>query len=277
MAAAEAFVASRLRDAGWATERQAFDGGANVVATRAGLDPTALVVLAHLDTVAGSGGADDNGSGVVALLELARLLERFTFERSIVLAAVDLEETGDFAGSEALIAGLSAERPVAGAIVFECIGFTDPRPGSQRVPPGLGVLYPGQLRRAEAAHMAGTWTLVVYRSTGLPLARAFAEGLVATAGAGATLLVRDPLDLPVIGPILPWLVPTVRHFGRSDHVAFWRHGIPAIQVTDTADLRNPRYHTGLDLPDSLDYARLADTVVATALAICRLSGAVIPG
>ncbi len=271
MAAAEAFVESRFRDAGWDAGLRPFDGGANVVAQREGADSTALVVLAHLDTVAGSGGADDNGSGVVALLELARLLAPLAFERSIILAAVDLEETGDFAGSEALIGALCAERQIAGAIVFECIGFTDARANSQRIPPGLGLLYPGQLRRAKALRMAGTWTLLIYRSTGLPLARALGEGLVSLAGADAALLVRDPLNLPVIGRILPWMVPTVRHFGRSDHVAFWRHGIPAIQVTDTADLRNPRYHTGLDLPDSLDYDRLTDTVVATAFAICRLA------
>ena len=276
MAAAETFVASRLLDAGWDVSRSTFDRGVNVAAAREGADPTALVVVAHLDTVAGSGGADDNGSGVVALLELARLLAPITFERSIILAAVDLEETGDFAGSEALIDALRAERQIAGAIVFECIGFTDAHAGSQRIPPGLGLLYPAQLRRAEALRMAGTWTLVIYRSSGLPLVRAFGEGLVATAGTDAALLVRDPLDLPLIGPVLPWVVPTVRHFGRSDHVAFWRHGIPAIQVTDTADLRNSRYHTGLDLPDSLDYERLADTVVATAFALCRLAKAVRP-
>jgi Zn-dependent M28 family amino/carboxypeptidase len=228
-------------------------------------------VVAHLDTVAGSGGADDNGSGVVALLELARILAPLTFKRSVVLAAVDLEETGDFSGSEALIAELRTQRQVAGAVVFECIGFTDASPGSQRIPPGLGVLYPGQLRRAEALRMAGNWTLVVYRSTGLPLVRAVGEGLAAAAGDDTPLLVRDPLDLPLIGRFLPWIVPTVRHFARSDHVAFWRNGIPAILLTDTADLRNPRYHTGLDLPQSIDYQRVADTVAATALAICRLA------
>lgn len=229
-------------------------------------------MVAHLDTVAGSGGADDNGSGIVALLELARILAPCRFERSVVLAAVDLEETGAFAGSEALIHELLGGRDIAGAIVFECIGFTDRTPGSQHIPPGLGLLYPGQLRRARALEMAALWTLAIYRSTSLPLARAFGEGLVASAGADAVLLVRDPLDLPIIGPILPWVVPTVRHFARSDHVAFWRHGIPAILVTDTADLRNPRYHTGQDLPVSIDLNRLADTVAATGFAICRLAG-----
>lgn len=271
MEAAETFVAAGLTDAAWPAERRPFASGANVVARREGSERAALVVIAHLDTVAGSGGADDNGSGVVALLELARVLEAFRFRRSVVLAAVDLEETGDFAGSEALIGELLAVGEVAGAIVLECIGFTDRHASSQRVPPGLGVLYPGQLRRAEALDMAAVWTLLVYRSSSEPLARAVGEGLLASAGPDAALLVRDPLDLPVVGRILPWAVPTVRHFARSDHVAFWRHGIPAIQLTDTADLRNPRYHTGLDLPDTIDHQRLADTVVACAFAICRLA------
>lgn len=277
MEAAEQFVEQGFVSAGWTAERQSFPGGVNIVATLEASDPAALVVVAHLDTVAGSGGADDNGSGVVALLELARLLAAVPLKRTIVLAAVDLEEAGSFAGSEALIGRLTAERPVAGAIVLESIAFTDARPGTQRIPPGLGLLYPGQLARARAMKMAATWTLVVYRASALVLARALADGLAAAATPDAPLLVRDPLDLPFIGRLLPWLVPTVRHFARSDHVAFWRHGIPAILVTDTADMRNPRYHTGMDLPDSLDYQRLADTILATALAVTRLARGVSPG
>ncbi|HET8587772.1 MAG TPA: M28 family peptidase, partial [Candidatus Limnocylindria bacterium] len=267
--AAERRIAARLNDAGWRAERRPFDGGANVVALREGAERSALAVIAHHDTVAGSGGADDNGSGVVALIELARLLAPFRFKRSIVLAAVDLEETGRFEGSAALIQTYGPR--LVGAVVFESLAFVDARPGSQRIPPGLSVLYPEQLERARANALAGTWTLLVYRSTGLPLARAVAAGFTGF-GRGTPLVVRDPLDLPLIGRALPYLVPTVRHFARSDHTAFWRNGIPAILLTDTADLRNPRYHTPFDLPATLDYDRLADTVVATAFAICRLAG-----
>lgn len=270
-AAADRQVESWLIEAGWPALRQPFDGGVNVVAVREGDERPALAVIAHHDTVAGSGGADDNGSGVVALVELARLLAQFRFRRSVVLAAVDLEETGRFEGSEALISRL-ADRLV-GAVVFESLAFVDRRAGTQRIPPGLGVLYPAQLDRVRANSFAATWTLLVYRSSGLPLARAVADGFAAAAGQDATLLVRDPLDLPLIGRALPYAVPTVRHFARSDHTAFWRHGIPAILLTDTADLRNERYHTPFDLPGSLDHERLADTVVATAFAICRLAGA----
>lgn len=269
--AAERQVEAWLNEAGWSAERTPFDGGVNVVAVREGDERPALAVVAHHDTVAGSGGADDNGSGVVALVELARLLAPFRFRRSVVLATVDLEETGRFDGAEALIADLASR--LVGAVVFESLAFVDRRPASQRIPPGLGVLYPAQLERVRANGFAATWTLLVYRSTALPLARAVADGFAAAAGPDVSLLVRDPLDLPLIGRALPYVVPTVRHFARSDHTAFWRNGVPAILLTDTADLRNPRYHTPFDLPASLDYDRLADTVVATAFAICRLAGA----
>jgi Zn-dependent M28 family amino/carboxypeptidase len=269
-AQAERQIQAWLREAGWNAERQEFGDGVNLVAVREGDERPALGIVAHHDTVAGSGGADDNGSGVIGLVELARLLAPFRFRRAIVLATVDLEETGRFQGTEALIAALGSR--IAGAIVFESLAFTDPRPGSQHIPPGLGVLYPQQLERARRLEMAATWTLLVYRRSGLPLARAFGDGFAANAGPDAALLVRDPLDLPLLGRLLPYAVPTIRHFARSDHVAFWRHGIPAILLTDTADMRNLRYHTPFDLPASLDYDRLTDTVVATAFAICRLAG-----
>ena len=41
---------------------------------------------------------------------------------------------------------------------------------------------------------------------------------------------------------------------RSDHVPFWKRGIPALMWTDTANFRNPNYHQGSDTPDTLDYA-----------------------
>lgn len=76
----------------------------------------------------------------------------------------------------------------------------------------------------------------------------------------------------IIGPLLKRVVPAVRNFVRSDHAAFWEAGIPAIQVTDTANLRNPNYHRPSDTPDTLDYDRLKDIVLATAVAVHRIAG-----
>jgi len=46
----------------------------------------------------------------------------------------------------------------------------------------------------------------------------------------------------------------------SDHSYYWAHGFPAVMVTDTAFMRNGRYHTAEDTPDTLDYARMAEVV-----------------
>lgn len=273
MGAAERSIVASLRGAGWTARREHFSGppgGWNVEALRDGAEPGTIAVVAHHDTVAGAGGADDNGSGVAVVLEVARLLARCRLRRSVLLATVDLEETGRFTGAEALIAR-HANR-LAGAIVLESVGFVDSQPGSQRIPPGLGMLYPRQLRAARANGLAGTWTLVIYRSSSLALARAVTAALRAPGDPAVALAIRDPADLPIIGRALPWTVPTVRHLARSDHAAFWRRGVPAICVTDTADLRNPHYHRPDDRPATLDARRMADVAVATAFAVARLAG-----
>jgi len=80
-----------------------------------------------------------------------------------------------------------------------------------------------------------------------------------------------PTGLPALGPLLERTVPFARDFARSDHVPFWEAGVPAVQITDTANFRNPHYHRSGDTPETLDYHRLADVVAATALAVERVA------
>ncbi len=244
--------------------------GVNVVAVKEGEQRDAVVVLAHHDTVPGTGGADDNGSGVVALMELARLLGPGSFRRTVVLAAVDHEELG-FLGAYRLVDRLRAERPVVGAYVFEMLAYSSADPGSQQLPAGIGLLYPGQVRRIRANAARADFTAVLYRQTGRTLAVTFAEALAHLCGPASTVLLRTPTDLPVLGPVLAKTVPFARDFGRSDHVPFWAAGLPAVQITDTANFRNPHYHRPTDLPPTLDIGRLADVTAATAHAIGRLA------
>jgi Zn-dependent M28 family amino/carboxypeptidase len=293
MAAVDALVLDAFRSAGWQAELREFAvkdawawasasgsprvmradalTGVNVVAVKDGASPEAVVVVAHHDTVPGTGGADDNGSGVVALMELARVLGPLRLRNSVVLAAVDLEELG-FLGSRQLVSELLAERGVVGGVVFEMIAYSDPTPGSQRLPPGFDVLYRGQARRVRARGLRGDFTAVIYQQSSRSLAASFTECLAHLAGPAASVLLRAPTDIPVVGPLLARTVPFTRDFARSDHVSFWDAGLPAVQITDTANFRNPHYHAAGDTPDTLDYQRLADVVVATALAVERTTG-----
>jgi acetylornithine deacetylase/succinyl-diaminopimelate desuccinylase-like protein len=135
--AADAMIRDAFRSEGWQTDLRPFStsvpdlptqpgarstvvSGVNIMATKEGASTDAVVVVAHHDTVPGSGGADDNGSGIAGLIELARLLGPKDFRRTIVLAAVDHEELG-FVGSRLLVRELLAGRRVNGAFVLEML------------------------------------------------------------------------------------------------------------------------------------------------------------
>ena len=245
--------------------------GANVVAIGDGETDEAIVIVAHHDTVRGAPGADDNGAGVAALIELATQLPGRSFRRTVILAAPDFEEIG-LIGSRYLVRWLRAHYRVRGAIVFDPIGFMDARPGTQKVPAGIDRLYPGQTARLDERDRAGDTVVAIYRRSSARLVREWARCLAATIGPERVLLLRDPLDLPFVGPAL-LAVPAARHFSRSDHVNFWRAGLPSIQVTNTANFRNPNYHRPSDTADTLDYETLARITAATALVIERLADA----
>ncbi len=285
-----------FNDAGWPAERQPFSfdnamgyadyghfgpvryarlDGANIVAARAGVaaPQEAIAVLGHHDTVRDSPGADDNTASAAALLELARTLGPWQFRRTVVLAVTDMEELGFF-GARALLKGLAGLYRTIAAINFETMGYTDSAPGSQALPPGLGLLYGGQVRRVREGGYRGDFTAVIYNGGARPLASMMRSALVHLAGPHAALLLRDPNDLPVIGKLLNRTVPAVRNFSRSDHVPFWEARVPAIMLTDTANFRYRHYHQLTDTPDKVDYERVGDIVAATATVLALTAGLV---
>jgi hypothetical protein len=159
---------------------------------------------------------------------------------------------------------------ISGAIIFETMSYISNTPHSQRIPSGLASLYPGQVRKIKSRDYRGDWTAVIYRGASAEIACAFAEGLTHSAGVYAPVLIRDPADLPLIGRGLKrW--SGRRFFARSDHASFWEVNIPAIMISDTAELRNPNYHEWTDTPDTLNYEHLGTIVSATALALARLA------
>ena len=243
--------------------------GTNLVAIAQGDTDEAIVIVAHHDTVRDSPGADDNGAGLAALLELAAMFEGRRFRRTVILAAPDFEEIG-LVGSRHLVRWLRSRYRVRAAIVYDPIGYMNAAPGSQIVPAGIDRLYPGQVERLMERGNVGDTVVSLYRRVSLGLVTEWARCLAASIGPERVLLLRDPLDLPVIGPAL-MAIPVARNFSRSDHVRFWQAGLPAIQVTNTANFRNPHYHRPSDTPDTLDYATLARIVAATALLIERLA------
>jgi Zn-dependent M28 family amino/carboxypeptidase len=104
-----------------------------------------LVIGAHYDSYGDAPGANDNGTGAAAALELARLLAdlRGKTDTRIRLVLFTNEEppyfqTSDM-GSYRYARSLAQRRePVIGMISLETLGSFSDEPGSQRYPPTLG-------------------------------------------------------------------------------------------------------------------------------------------
>jgi hypothetical protein len=214
-----------------------------------------VVVGAHYDSVAGTTGADDNGSGTAALLALARAFSGALVKppaRTLRFVAFANEEPPHFqtpAMGSVVYARRCRERgeQVVAMLSLESIGFYSDRPGSQRYPFPFGLFYP----------TVGDFVAFVGDVSSRALVRE-------TLGA-----FRASTPFPSEGVAAPGLVPGV---GWSDHWAFWQEGYPAVMITDTAPFRNPDYHTAHDTPDRLSYSPMARVVAGVEKVVAELVG-----
>src|SRR5215470_686580 len=150
--AAATHLEMSLGDAGYEAQREEYrSGGAVVRNVLAELKGTTrgdeiIVVGAHYDSVRGAPGANDNGSGVAAVLELARALRGWKPMRTWRFALFVNEEPPFFYSGEmgsqvhARHARERNERIVA-MFSLETIGYYSDQPGSQHYPFPLSVFY----------------------------------------------------------------------------------------------------------------------------------------
>jgi Zn-dependent M28 family amino/carboxypeptidase len=259
-AAAREYVRTHLQTAGFdvneQANRQVGMNCINLLTAPLPDDPNLPLVIvgAHYDSTPDTPGADDNASAVAALIEIAawlkpRLVDAGKWATArLQLAAYDLEEYG-MIGSYAHARSMTG--PVRCMISLEMLGFTDKRPGGQKLPPQLAGLYPdvGDFIGVVGNQASQRWLDIV--TAGLKTA----EGLPVEA-----------MAVPGTGEMLP---PT----RLSDHSSFWDAGHPALMVTDTSFFRNPHYHLASDRPQTLDYPFLANVTAGMGAAILRLLAA----
>lgn len=253
------YLEGELAALGYAPAAQRFAVGAgevrNIEAELAGGARAAeiIVVGAHYDSVSGSPGANDNASGVAAVLELARLMRDAAPARTLRFVLFVNEEPPYFK-SEAMgslrYARRSRERgeQVVAMFSLETLGYYSERPGSQRYPFPLGFFYPGEGNFVAFVSNLGSRAL---------LHRALAA-------------FRRHAALPSEGVAAPAFIPGV---DWSDQWSFWKEGYPALMLTDTAPYRYPHYHSAQDTPDKVDTERLARAVSGLRAMLGELAGA----
>ena len=225
-----------------------FQGGTfeNIIARKRGsASDEHIIIGAHFDTVPGSPGADDNASGVAAMLELARILADRKWKHTVEFIGFNVEEWM-MIGSNAYVQKLKRNNiRVRGMISLEMVGFATNESGSQKMPPGFGFFYPNIGNFIAIVGNVRSWKLLKHFKTNM----------------------KEIEGLPVESLIIPFngiSLPPVRW---SDHSPFWDAGYPALLITDTSFYRNPHYHGPADTIETLnlDFIQKVTDGVAQAL------------
>jgi hypothetical protein len=244
--AAAEYVEDRFTNAGFKVARQGFmaldETCHNLEVELPGRAKRGEIVVigAHYDSVFGSPGANDNGTGVAGVLALARRWAGREPERTMRFVAFVNEEPPFFQTDQmgSLVYARSCRErgdKIVAMLSLETMGCFSAQKGSQKYPFPFGLFYPS---RGDFIGFVGN-----------------------TASAGLVRhcikVFRQQALFPSEGGALPGVLPSI---GWSDHWSFWQAGYPALMVTDTAPFRYVHYHTATDTPDKVDYDRLARVV-----------------
>lgn len=243
---AEDFLTTSLASAGYAVERHVYsvsgDDCANLVVVLPGTTHASEIVVVggHYDTVDDCVGANDNGTGAIATLALARRFAGKQFSRTLRFVEFVNEEPPFFQtenmGSLQYARRCRARNENITAMVsLETMGYFSDAPGSQQYPPGIAAFYPSTGNFIGFVGSVGS------------------RGLVTR----ALKVFREKAAFPSEGAALPSVLPGI---GWSDHWAFWQVDYPAFMVTDTAPFRYPHYHSPNDTVDKIDMERFARVV-----------------
>jgi len=196
-----------------------------------------VIVGAHYDSALGTPGANDNGTGVACLLELARHFVSYRGPRELRLVWFTNEEppyfqTADMGSVHYARALASEQRHVVAMLSLETIGYYTDLSDSQQYPGAVSAFFPS----------VGNFLAFVGNNDSADLVRRSVAAFRSTT--------HFPSEGLSVGA-------EMQGIGWSDHWAFWQIGVPAVMVTDTAIFRYKHYHRVTDTPDRLDYRRLA--------------------
>lgn len=254
---AASYIEDQWRALGYSVERQEFGVGetrcANLIAARKGSSRQSEILLlgAHYDSVIGCPGANDNASGVAALLEISRMFQAVEPSLTVRFVAFVNEEPPFFmTPQQGSMAYAEAARHRGDDIrlmaSLETIGCYSSEPGSQSYPPLFGFFYPNR----------GNFIGIVSDFRSRAVAQRLAEAF------------RRRSDFPLQTASTFRFIPGV---SWSDHLSFWRQHYRAVMVTDTAFCRYRHYHAASDTPDKLSYPEFARVTLGLFEAFAQLA------
>jgi Zn-dependent M28 family amino/carboxypeptidase len=210
-----------------------------------------VVVGAHYDVCGNQEGADDNASGVVGILETARLLAGQTLNYPVEIVAYCLEEPpyfrtekmGSYIHAKSLY---DSGTDVYGMVVLEMIGYFDDKAKTQS--------YPVKVLKV-AYGTKGNFILLARKTNSGEFVKKFTSGFKENAE-----IKTESLKAPA----------KIQGIDFSDHLNYWKFGYDALMVTNTAFYRNHNYHHTSDKMETLDIPKMMKVIDTTVAAIINL-------
>lgn len=209
-----------------------------------------ILVGAHYDTIEDTPGADDNASGIAALLELFRLLSGCRFKKTVRFVAFTLEEP-PFFSTELMGSMVHAKNcrkrkdKIDLMVCLEMMGF-----GSRRCHQD----YPINHNRVEYPVYGCYMSVISLPSNSMPV-----HEWTHVYNARARRKIYE-----YIGPA------SIPGMDLSDHMSFIRSGYPAIMLSDTGFYRNKHYHSPDDTYETINFRFLCDSIVNSREALKQL-------
>ena len=210
-----------------------------------------LIVGAHYDVHGETDGADDNASGVVGVLETARILakEKRHLKHNVEFVFYTLEEPPYFRteqmGSAVHAKAIEKYKDrITGVFILEMIGYFDQR-NIQEYPAGLKLFYPahgnfiGAVSNFDSNRLGSEYCAAMKQINRLDCQRLVAPSFV------------TGVDF-------------------SDHLNYWNAGIPAMMITDTDLFRNKNYHTVNDKVETLNLQKMKHVIDGVVLTILNI-------
>ena len=223
----------------------------NVILRIGSKDLPTIVIGAHYDVCGEQQGADDNASGLVGLIEVAKQLKNFSGKHCLEFVAYTLEEPPYFA-TKAMGSYIHADnliydkRAVFGMISLEMLGYFSDEPNSQEYPINMMRWFYGD--KAD-------YIFITKKMFNGKFVRQFSKNYM-----NSKLIKTKKLGAP----------KSIAGIDFSDHRNYWHFGIDALMLTDTSFYRNKNYHKATDTLDTLDFVRMAKVVDALVVALKKL-------
>ncbi len=237
-------------------------GATNIIGRLPGQtnEEVVFIIDGHFDTVSNSPGADDNGSGLVGMLEAMRVLASYNFKHTIRFIGFDLEELGMVGSNLYVSEAIPTYEQIEGVFNFEMIGYYSDEPNSQTFPAGFNILFPEAYDSVAAQDFRGNYITNIANENSNSLKTHFDNN--------ANVYVPELRVISIAVSGNGEIAPDLR---RSDHSPFWDAGYNALFITDGGNFRNPNYHSSSDTIGTLNFNFMSNVVKATVATVATLA------